>query len=308
MRIFRAGDALDDDARGAIFAIGNFDGLHRGHVALFRRAQELAREHGALAGVLTFSPHPARVLNPGMAPQLILRDDEKEQGIAALGLDLLTVLRFDRSLAALTAPEFVLRVLVDQLGARGVVVGEGFRFGNRAAGTVDDLRALPVVGVVPPVKEGDLVCSSSKVRELVLEGRVDAAGTLLGRPYFLEGVVVEGDRRGRTIDVPTANLDTGRELLPKLGVYATRAHLADGRTVKSVTNIGLRPTFMKDGNSGAASPRIEAHLLDFKGDLYGQRVSLDVIARIRDEMRFPGVAALKEQIARDIASARAGLA
>ena len=288
----------DDAARGAVWAIGNFDGLHRGHEALFARA----RSHG-LAGVLTFTPHPARILNPAFAPRLILTDDEKKRGVAALGIDLYCALPFDAALAALSADEFTRDILVKNLCAKGAVVGEGFRFGHRATGTVDVLRAsLEIVDVVPPVKEGDLVCSSSKIRELILEGKVDAAGKLLGKPYWLEGEVGVGDRRGHTIGIPTANLSTARELLPKLGVYATRARISDGRTFASVTNIGLRPTF------NGAGVRIETHLLDFAGDLYGTQLHVDVVAFIRDEMKFPGIDALKAQIKKDIEAAKAVLA
>lgn len=305
MRTFRVdastqpGALLPDDVRGAVWAIGNFDGLHRGHQALFARARELAARSGTAAGVLTFSPHPARVLNPPLAPPLILTEEEREAGIAAAGMELLCVLRFDRALASLPADEFARRVLVEGMGARGVVVGEGFRFGHRAAGTVEDLRRhVAEVAVVPPVTEGDLVCSSSKIRELVLAGKVEAAARLLGRPYQLAGKVVQGDMRGRTIGIPTANLETRRELLPKVGVYATRALLADGRAFPSVTNIGLRPTF------GGQGVRIEAHLLGFDGDLYGQVLRLDLVERVRDEMRFSSAEALVAQIHEDIAAAR----
>lgn len=288
-------DRVPDEARGAVWAIGNFDGLHRGHQALFAHARVVASAHGRKSGVLTFHPHPARVLNPSLAPPLILAADEKQAGIAAAGVELYRVLPFTPALAALSPREFCAQVLSDGMGAHGVVVGEGFRFGHRAQGTVADLRAaLAVVDEVPPVKEGDLVCSSSKIRELVLAGRVDAAATLLGRPYFLAGVVVEGDKRGRTIGVPTANLRVTRELLPKVGVYATRARLVDGRVFDSVTNIGLRPTFQ------GQDVRIEAHLLQFSGDLYGQRLHLDVLTRVRDEMRFDGIEPLKAQIHKDI--------
>lgn len=305
MRTFRVdastqpGELLPDDARGAVWAIGNFDGLHRGHQALFARARELAARSGTAAGVLTFSPHPARVLNPPLAPPLILTEEEREAGIAAAGMDLLCVLRFDRALASLSADDFARRVLVEGMGARGAVVGEGFRFGHRAAGTVEDLRRhVAEVAVVPPVTEGDLVCSSSKIRELVLAGKVEAAARLLGRPYQIAGKVVQGDMRGRTIGIPTANLETRRELLPKVGVYATRALLADGRGFPSVTNIGLRPTF------GGQGVRIEAHLLGFDGDLYGQELRLDLVERVRDEMRFSSAEALVAQIHEDIAAAR----
>lgn len=303
MRTIDGDTALSDEARGAVWAIGNFDGLHRGHQALFKHAQAVAAGHGCHSGVLTFAPHPARVLNPALAPPLIFDPDEKQRGIAAAGIDLYRVLRFDNALASLTAQEFCQRILIEGMGARGVVVGTGFRFGHRAAGTVADLRAaIHLVDEVAPVKEGDLVCSSSKIRELILDGRVDAAATLLGRSYFLEGVVVEGDKRGRSIGVPTANLRVTRELLPKVGVYATQATLADGRTFPSVTNIGLRPTFQ------GQDVRIEAHLLGFRGDLYGTRLHLDVIHRLRDEMRFDGIPSLVAQIHADITAAKHALA
>ena len=310
MRVFRdeTGDdaqtaRLPNDARGAVWAIGNFDGLHRGHRALLTRAWALARERHALAGVLTFTPHPARTLNPELAPPLILTEDEKEVGLAELGMDLMVALRFDARLAAMSAEVFCLGVLGQRLGALGVVVGEGFRFGHRAQGTVDDLRrTVSFVDVVPAVKQGDLVCSSTKVRELVLEGRVDAAALVLGSPYFLSGTVVQGDMRGRTIGIPTANLETRRELLPKVGVYATVAVLEDGRRVPSVTNIGLRPTFQTGKLTEGV--RIETHLLDFEGDLYEQNIRVELLSRIRDEMRFPGPRALVEQIHKDIEVAR----
>lgn len=294
---------LPEELRGGVWAIGNFDGLHRGHQALFVRARALAAELGVTSGVLTFSPHPARLLNPGLAPPLILAEDEREAGIAAAGADALVVVHFTRALAAQSPEAFVREVLIERIGARAVVVGEGFRFGNRAAGTADDLRRLGLrVEEVPPVREGDLVCSSSKIREMVLAGRVESAALVLGRPYRLVGQVVSGDRRGRSIGIPTANLETNRELLPRVGVYATRATLEDGRVFPSVTNIGLRPTFAGEG------VRIEAHLLGFDGDLYGQRLVLDVVARIRDEQRFSDVNALVAQIRQDIARAREALA
>ncbi len=303
MRTIDEDAALPNDACGVVWAIGNFDGLHRGHHALFKHARAVAAAHDCLSGVLTFDPHPARILNPALAPPLILTAAEKQGGIAAAGIDVYRVLRFDHALASLSATEFCRRVLVEGMLARGVVVGEGFRFGHHAAGTVADLRAaLAVVDEVSPVKEGDLVCSSSKIREFVLAGRVDAAAMLLGRPYFLDGIVVEGDKRGRAIGVPTANLLVTRELLPRVGVYATRAFLPDGRVFASVTNIGLRPTFQ------GQDVRIEVHLLGFSGDLYGSRLGVDVIHRIRDEMRFDGAPALVDQIRRDIEAARACLA
>lgn len=291
---------VDASRRSAVVAIGNFDGLHRGHQALFAAVHTLAGGLGATPGVVTFSPHPVRVLAPRLAPPLILRPDEKEQGLRDAGIDVLFELAFTTGLAALDAATFCRAILVERLGVSGVVVGEGFKFGARAEGRFADLAAVfgDRAVAVPSVREGGYVCSSSKIRELVLLGHVDAAASLLGRPYRIEGRVVRGDARGRTIGVPTANIDSGRELLPRVGVYATRAILPDGRVVPSVTNIGLRPTFQGEG------VRIETHLLDVTADLYDQRLAIDVVARIRDEQRFSGIDALLAQIHADIAAAR----
>jgi riboflavin kinase/FMN adenylyltransferase len=289
---------------GVVVAIGNFDGLHRGHRALLESARALADRKGADVGVVTFEPHPVKVLASQMAPPLILRRDEKLAGLKELGVDVVHVVPFDVQLAAMSPERFIEEVLVQRLDVKGVVVGEGFRFGHKASGTIADLRAVfhDDAVAVPVVKEGGLVCSSTKVRELVLGGHVEAAGVLLGQPYFLEGVVVRGDGRGRTIGIPTANLESGRELLPKVGVYATRAVLDDGRVRGSVTNVGLRPTFAGEG------VRVEAHVFDLDEDLYGRRLRLDMIARIRDEKRFAGVHELVAQIQDDAASARRLLA
>jgi riboflavin kinase/FMN adenylyltransferase len=287
-------------SRGVVAAIGNFDGLHRGHRALIARARTLADRLGVGVAVVTFEPHPVKVLASRMAPPLILRRDEKEAGLRALGVDVVHIVPFDLALASMSPERFVRELLVHRFDVCGVVVGEGFRFGHKAAGTFEDLRAVfgDDAVAVPVVKEGGLVCSSTKVRELVLGGHVEAAGVLLGQPYYLEGVVVRGDGRGRTIGIPTANLETGRELLPRVGVYATRAVLDDGRVHGSVTNVGLRPTFAGEG------VRIEAHIFDLDEDLYGRRLRLDMLGRIRDERRFSGVDELVAQIADDIAQAR----
>ena len=287
-----------------VVALGNFDGVHRGHQALLTRAKALASTMGAVAGVVTFEPHPVKVLAPHLAPPLILRPDEKARALKAYGAEVVDVVPFDAVVAAMAPQVFARDVLQARCGAVGVVVVVGFRFGHKASGTVDDLRAVfgDDAVEVDAVKEGDLVCSSTKVRELVMLGHVEAAALLLGRPYFVEGEVIRGDGRGRTIGIPTAIVESGRELLPQVGVYASRVVLDDRRVVRAVTNVGLRPTFAGQG------VRIEAHLLDFAEDLYGRRVSVDLVARLRDEQRFSGVDALVAQIKSDIDSARALLA
>lgn len=299
----RVGDAL----RGAVLAIGNFDGLHRGHAALFERAKERARERGAKAAALTFEPHPVRVLAPRFAPPLILTLEEKIAGLERAGLDAVVVQPFDRAFASTPPRAFVDEVLVGSLGVSGVVVGPDFSFGHKGAGKVADLEAWlaahgATVDVVPAVTEGGMVCSSTKVRELVREGRVDAAAIVLGRTYSLTGVVEDGDKRGRRMKVPTANLRTARELLPKIGVYATGAKLDGGPEMPSVTNVGLRPTFDGEGL------RIEAHVLDFEGELYDRPLELFFYERLRDERKFASADELRRQIAKDVERARASLA
>lgn len=299
----QVGDAL----RGAVVAIGNFDGLHRGHLALFERTKQRARERGAKAAVLTFEPHPVRVLAPRFAPPLILTFEEKLEGLEAAGLEAVVVQPFDRAFASTPPRAFVDDLLVRSLGVSGVVVGPDFSFGHKGAGKVSDLEAWlgehgASVDVVPAVTEGGMVCSSTKVRELVREGRVDAAAVVLGRTYSLTGVVEDGDKRGRRMKVPTANLRTARELLPQIGVYATAAKLDDGRVLPSVTNVGLRPTFDGEGL------RVEAHVLDFEGELYGRPLELLFYERLRDERKFPSADELRRQIAQDVADARAALA
>jgi riboflavin kinase/FMN adenylyltransferase len=287
-------------ASDVVVALGNFDGLHRGHQALLARTRELALHKGVRAGVVTFDPHPVKVLAARLAPPLILRPDEKMAGLRRLGAEVVHVLPFDQELASLAPHQFVQDVLCKRLGVCGVVVGEGFRFGHGAKGSFVDLHAAfgDDAVAIPVVKVGGLVCSSTKVRELVLSGNVEAARTILGQPYFLEGVVVRGDGRGRTLGIPTANVQTDRELLPRLGVYATRAELDDGRALVSVTNVGLRPTFAGEG------VRIEAHLIGAHEDLYGRRLRLELLARIRDEKRFASAAELLAQIEHDIADAK----
>ena len=304
MQVHRADAAFvaaADRHRGAVVAIGNFDGLHRGHQALFAAARTLATRRGAAVGVVTFDRHPVCVLAPHLAPPLILRVDEKLAGLDAAGVDVVYVVPFDTALAALSPAEFCQRVLVDTLAVSGVVVGEGFKFGHRAAGRFADLQAVfhDDAIAVASVRDNGYVCSSSKIRELVLQGHVEAAGALLGRPYSIEGVVVRGDGRGRTIGIPTANIDSQRELMPRVGVYATIAVLDDGRQIPSVTNVGLRPTFQGEG------VRVEAHLFDLDEELYGRRLRVDLIAWLRDEQRFNGVDALVAQIHADSAAAAA---
>jgi riboflavin kinase / FMN adenylyltransferase len=283
--------------------IGNFDGVHRGHEALVSVTVTRARAAGGPSVVLTFDPHPARVLRPAHAPAALTTMAQKEELLGALGLDRLAVLRFDADLARLSPEEFARAVLRDTLHARDVVVGESFRFGHRREG---DARTLVELGArlgfdvhaIPAVLDGGRPVSSSRVRSELGHGHVAAAAALLGRAYFVDAAVVRGEGRGRTIGIPTANLDCENEILPAPGVYAGFARVPGGDAWPAVVNLGRRPTF------GGGDLFLEAHLLGFDGDLYGARVRLSFHERLRDEERFPSKEALVARIREDIARAR----
>lgn len=304
MDVFRGYQQTRGALKGAALAIGNFDGLHRGHQSLFAEANARASR----AAVLTFDPHPVHVLAPHLAPPLLMTLDEKIAGLEAYGIAAAVIQPFDKAFAGTAPSAFVQDLLVAGLQVSHVVVGPDFNFGKGGKGDTALLERLlgeadVGLSVMPPVKEGGMVCSSSQVRQFVLEGRVDAATLLLGHPFWLEGEVSPGDGRGKTIGIPTANLSTEREALPKVGVYATWLTI-DGAPRPSVTNIGLRPTF------AGAGVRIEAHVLDLPTDtdLYGQRLRLSFVKRLREERRFAGADALVAQIHQDIADARTALA
>jgi riboflavin kinase/FMN adenylyltransferase len=285
-------------------AVGTFDGVHRGHQALLSAARDQAgRRHGRVV-VLTFEPHPARVVSPERAPSRLMTLEQKAEMLEASGVDVLAVLPFTHALAEKSADEFARLVLRDCLRAEEVVVGQNFRFGRGRAGGFPDLERLGAelgfqsLGVPPVLHEGQPV-SSTRIRDALAGGDVAGAAALLGRPYFIDGEVVRGDGRGRSIGVPTANLRTENETLPAGGVYACRCRLAPGEPSRpAVANLGRRPTF------GGGDPTVEAHLLDFDGDLYGRRVRLEFAFRLRPERTFAGPSDLREQIGRDIEDAR----
>jgi riboflavin kinase/FMN adenylyltransferase len=284
-------------------AVGNFDGVHRGHQALVAAAVARARETGGAAVVLTFDPHPARVLRPQAAPSALTTLAQKQELVSALGIDRLVALAFDSRLAALSPEAFAQEVLEGALGARHVVVGESFRFGHTRLGDARTLEALGGrhgfdVQVVPPVLHGGREISSSRVREALGAGDVREAEELLGRPYALDGNVVRGEGRGRKLGIPTANLGAEDQLLPARGVYAGRCRVSGGEWRPAVVNVGERPTF--DGKGLV----VEAHLIDFAGELYDARVRLAFHARLRGEERFPSAQALVERIRADIRAAR----
>lgn len=279
-------------------AIGNFDGLHLGHQQILRRVLANAQRHNCLPAVLTFYPHPTKVLRPAEAPALLMTLDQRLAAIAAIGIDAALVIQFDAEFAKISPEEFAQRYVGETMRARCVAVGANFRFGHRQAGDVTMLAELgkrdgfEVESIAPVVVGGEIV-SSTAIRKYIREGQVEQAARMLGRPYALEGEIRPGTGMGRKLVVPTLNLHTEQELLPKLGVYATEASL-NGEAYRAATNVGMRPTF--DG----AHVTIESHLLDFSGDLTTGAMTVRFLARLRDEMRFSGPEALRHQILGDI--------
>jgi riboflavin kinase/FMN adenylyltransferase len=294
----------DVGALRTVVALGNFDGVHLGHQAVLRRAVEVGREGGWRVIAATFHPHPRAVLAPGSEPGLLTTLDLRREALFRYGADEVRVIRFDEALSKKSPEEFVGDVLVGEIGVAAVVVGENFRFGHRAAGDVGDLRRIMrgYGGEVYPVpvrsEGGRAPISSTRIRTLIGEGDVEEAARLLGRPYLLRGEVVEGDKRGRTIGFPTANvLPDPALVVPARGVYAGFARV-ENESYAAATNVGVAPTF--EGRDS----RVEAYLLDFEGDLYGRVMDVSFVRRIREEKRFSGVQELIEQIARDVEEAR----
>jgi len=282
-----------------VLALGNFDGLHRGHQKVVERIRRSAADRGATALVLTFDPHPPRVVRPDKAPALLMTMPQKLAALERAGLHGVAVVRFTEAFSRLSPEQFVRQVLVDWLRVSEVWVGADFLFGYERAGTFSVLRALGgqygfKAEKIDPVRYKEFVVSSTRIRRLLSEGRVDEAGALLGHHYTIDGVVTGGAGRGRTLGFPTANLSTDNELVPPTGVYATTADL-QGTRWPAVTNIGVRPTF-----ESAGVLAIETHVLGLTADVYGERLSLSFIQRLRDERRFPDADALREQIAADV--------
>lgn len=306
MRVHRRFASLPATARGAAVAIGNFDGVHRGHRAVVEAAADLAGAGGAPLGVVTFEPHPREVVSPGEIVPRLTDFSAKAELLGRLGVRELFVLPFDRTLMQLPAEDFVRTILLERLGVSALAAGQNFRFGHRRQGDVATLDDLAVrLGFafcsVAAVQDGGPV-SSSRIRSLLTDGDVAGAAALLGHPHVVDGIVREGDRRGRLLGFPTANVHPldARLVLPAAGVYAVR--VAQGRGPDTpwrpgVANLGRRPTF--DGRTLL----LEVHLLDGGGDLYGQRLRVAFVERLRDERRFAGIDELKAQIARDCRAA-----
>ncbi len=285
-------------------ALGNFDGVHLGHQAVLRRAVEEGERRRARVVATTFEPHPRAVLVPGEQPELLTTLELRREALLRYGADEVRVIRFDEKLSRKSPEEFVREVLVGEIRAEAVVVGENFRFGYRAAGDVEELGRLMrsfggeayAVAVCDEAGKGGI--SSTRTRELIALGAVGEAAALLGRPHVLRGEVVAGDRRGRQIGFPTANVVPPAEVVvPAVGVYAGFVRV-EKDVHPACTNVGVAPTF------GRGESRVEAHLIGYTGDLYGRVLDVGFVRRIRAEKRFSGVEELKEQIARDVEEAR----
>ena len=296
---------LDDVVPGpSVVTIGNFDGVHRGHRVLLRRAVDAAQESDVRSVAVTFDPHPAAILRPGSEPLAIQSLDERIEELLAVGVDLVLVLPFTPGLSSLGPDVFLEKVLVERLEATKVIVGANFRFGHKAAGDVITLSdageryGFAIEAVTILELDGAPISSSEVRRRIGEDGDLAWANRALGRPFTLAGEVVHGDERGRTIGFPTANIEvSGARLLPANGVYAGVATVGEARFA-AVTNVGTRPTFDGEGVT------VEVHLLDADVDLYGQHLRISFLHRLRGEQRFDGIDALKAQIARDAAQAR----
>jgi riboflavin kinase/FMN adenylyltransferase len=288
----------------SVVTIGVFDGVHRGHQATIEYAVKRARELGDASVVLTFDPHPSEVVRPGSHPAALTTQARKAELIEELGVDALCVEPFTREFSKLSAEEFVHDVLVEHLHAAEVVVGENFRFGHKAAGDVELLERLGrrfgfTTTAAPLLSDDDTVYSSTYVRSCVAAGDVAAAASALGRPHRLEGVVIRGDQRGRELGFPTANLMCGRyAAIPADGVYAAWL-IRGGQQLPAAVSIGTNPTF------AGTERRVEAFVLDFSGDLYGERVALDFMAHLRPMVKFDTLEALVAAISDDVARTRA---
>lgn len=307
MRILHAANELGQGPRKVCLAIGFFDGVHLGHQQILRQTLTDARQHNGLAVVITFDQHPNTVVAPHRVPPLIYSLPKKLRVIESLGTDALLLIHFDKVFSRLSAEEFIRTLTREFAPTRCICVGANFLFGHRRTGNVDLLRALgkelgfTVHGLASVSLDGKAV-SSTRIRERILAGDLDAVSQMLGRSYALCGKVVHGEGLGRQLGFPTANIDCARLALPPGGVYAVQVQV-EGRTYPGVLNIGTRPTIQQP----VPQLRVEAHLLDFSGDLYDQEVEIAFVEKLRDEQKFASTLELRAQIARDILEAKAKL-
>ena len=301
-RLF-ADAALPPLYRGAVIALGNFDGFHRGHQAVAKAALDWAKAEGRPGIIATFDPHPVRYFAPDTPPFRLTTLDQREDLFAAAGADAMLVFRFDRTLAQTTAEQFVAGLLAARLGAAGVVTGEDFTFGQGRAGNVAVLAQLAqqeglTARAVGPVAEHGEIVSSSRIRDALKAGDCAAAGDLLTRPFAIRGIVQHGAKLGRTIGFPTANLDMASYLRPRYGIYAVTERLPDGSVVPGAANLGIRPSF------DPPLELLETYLFDWSGDLYGAEIEVLLHQHLRDEAKFASLEELTAQMTRDCEQAR----
>jgi riboflavin kinase/FMN adenylyltransferase len=307
MQRLDGGSAVPEALRGGIVALGNFDGFHKGHQAVVGRAVARARAENRPALVATFDPHPVRHFRPDAAPFRLTSLDQRQRLFAEAGADAMIVFGFDGDLAGTSAGDFVAHRLLRLIGAAGVVTGEDFTFGQGRGGNIEVLQRLGEehsfsVDAVGPVEENGEAISSSRIREALKAGDCETATRLLTRPFAIEGVVEHGDKRGRTLGYPTANLTLGNYLRPRFGIYAVRGRLADGTMLTGAASLGIRPTF------DPPKELLEPFFFDFNGDLYGQTIEVELVSFLRPEEKFDGLEALKAQMDADCAEARRRLA
>lgn len=308
MQIVRDWRGLPDALKGAAVAVGAFDGVHRGHQAVIAGAKAAADRLGAPLGVVSFAPHPRRWFQPDAAPFGLMTEAQMAEALAPLGVDILYLLPFDGEMAGMSDSGFAERVLAEGLGIRHAGVGFDFTFGKGRSGSPEALRTYGerlgfTVSVAQRLDDADgLKLSSSAVREALKAGDMARAAAILGRPFAIRGEVIHGDKRGRTIGVPTANIELNGYMRSAYGVYATRTRLPDGRVINGVASLGVRPMYALE------TPLLEVWLFDFDEEIYGQTVDTQLIAWLRGEEKFDGLDALKVQIDADARAARAALA
>jgi riboflavin kinase/FMN adenylyltransferase len=297
MKIFH-GTENANISRPTVLTLGVFDGLHLGHKKIIQTVVERADALDVVPTALTFDPHPRAVLHPETAPPLLQTLDQRLAALEVLGIEQTIVIPFSREFAAIEAGDFLREVIYERLQAREVYLGKGFAFGKGRAGNIELLRKISAglgffADEVSEVQLHGARISSSKIRELLAEGRVNLARRMLGRPYGVEGKIIRGDRRGHTIGFPTANLLPQNRVIPRTGVYVTATLIGDTWR-RSITNVGVRPTFGND-----LEPSVETYIFDFDGDLYGDVLRVRFLHRLRDERKFAGINELKAQIERD---------
>lgn len=307
MQRLNGNDRIEGDLRGAIVALGNFDGFHFGHQAVAGKALSWAQEEGRPAIIATFDPHPVRFFKPDVAPFRLTTLDQRQRLFGDAGASAMLVFEFDATLATTSAEDFIAELLVERFGAHGVVTGEDFTFGQGAKGNVELLQKFgATVGLsaqsAGAISDSDDVISSSRIRAALKEGRCEEAGRLLTRPFTIQGEVIHGDKNGRQLGFPTANIDMGQYQRPKYGIYAVKGCLPDGRVLNGAANLGIRPSF------DPPKELLEPYFFDFSEDLYGQTIEVELHHFLRGEQKFDDLDALKVQMEKDCDRARELLA